>query len=69
MKFIIKNSEDGQFYFKIESKNGQVLLTSETYLKKSSARRTIGVLNRQFSTPLPVIDLTDDILKKAITLI
>jgi hypothetical protein len=33
MKFIIKNSEDGQFYFKIESKNGQVLLQVKHTLK------------------------------------
>jgi hypothetical protein len=36
-KFILKKSEDDQFYFVLTSKNGKVLVTSETYKKRLGA--------------------------------
>lgn len=33
-----------EYYFVIKSRNGQVLATSETYQRKSSARKTINAL-------------------------
>lgn len=34
MKIIIKRSQDKQFYFTVNSRNGKVIMTSETYKRK-----------------------------------
>lgn len=34
--FIIENSKNGQFYFNLTAKNGQVILTSEQYTTKAA---------------------------------
>ena len=37
--FIISKSKDGQNYFVLKARDGQVLVTSETYTTKQSASR------------------------------
>lgn len=44
MKFIIKKSSDGQFYFVIVAKNGEPLATSEMYTRKAKAQHTIKLI-------------------------
>lgn len=41
-KFEIKKSSDNQFYFNLKAANGEVILTSEMYIAKSSARNGIA---------------------------
>jgi len=38
-KFEIKHSSDGQFYFNLKVRNGEIILTSERYTAK--CRRSI----------------------------
>lgn len=40
-KFDIKKASDGQFMFNLKAANGEVILTSEMYKKKSSAKNGI----------------------------
>ncbi|HEY7745587.1 MAG TPA: YegP family protein [Desulfuromonadales bacterium] len=40
-KFELKMAKDGQFMFNLKANNGQVILTSELYKKKSSAENGI----------------------------
>ena len=44
LKIKIHVSKDGKFYFTINSKNGQVIATSETYTRKTSLRRSVASL-------------------------
>lgn len=42
----IKRAKNGQFFFTIQGKNGQVILTSETYKSRAGCRKGINaVLN------------------------
>jgi uncharacterized protein YegP (UPF0339 family) len=50
MKFHLKRSEDKQFYFVLIARNGQTLLTSETYTRKSSCIKAITSMRRGIST-------------------
>lgn len=43
-KILIKKSRNGQFYFTVVSKNGQTLVTSETYTRKDNCRAGIESL-------------------------
>lgn len=47
MKFKIKRSTDNQFYFVLIARNGQVVLTSETYTRKAACRKAITSLVKQ----------------------
>lgn len=47
MKFHIKRSKDKQFYFVLIARNGQVVLTSETYTRKAACRKSITSLVKQ----------------------
>jgi uncharacterized protein YegP (UPF0339 family) len=40
-KFDLKKAKNGQFYFNLKATNGQVILTSEMYKAKSSAKNGI----------------------------
>lgn len=40
-KFVIKKSTNGQFYFNLKAGNGEIILTSENYVAKSSAQNGI----------------------------
>jgi uncharacterized protein len=39
--FEIKKSKDGQFYFHLKAANGEIILRSETYTEKASAKNGI----------------------------
>jgi uncharacterized protein YegP (UPF0339 family) len=41
MKFVIKKTSNGQYRFNIVATNGQVVATSESYVRKQSAVDTI----------------------------
>ena len=41
MKFVLKKASNGQFRFNLVASNGQVVATSETYVRKQSALDTI----------------------------
>ena len=41
MKFTIYKSEDGQYYYVVTSRNGQIMLTSETMKRKQSVTNAI----------------------------
>jgi uncharacterized protein YegP (UPF0339 family) len=41
MKFTIYKSDDGQYYYVVSSRNGQIMLTSETMKKKQSCTSAI----------------------------
>ena len=40
-KFALKKSKDGQFYFNLVAGNGEIILSSERYKSKSSAKNGI----------------------------
>lgn len=41
-QFVIKRSSDGQYYFNLTAANAEVILTSETYRMRASARNGIA---------------------------
>lgn len=41
MKFKIKRSKNDQFYFILVARNGQTIMTSETYSKKYNCLKSI----------------------------
>jgi uncharacterized protein YegP (UPF0339 family) len=41
VKFVLKKASNGQFRFNLVASNGQVVATSETYVRKQSALDTI----------------------------
>ena len=40
--FEIKRAKDGQFYFNLKARNGEIILTSEMYTTKASAQNGIA---------------------------
>jgi uncharacterized protein YegP (UPF0339 family) len=46
VKFVVKKTSNGQFRFNLVASNGQVLATSETYTRKSSALDTIASIQK-----------------------
>jgi uncharacterized protein YegP (UPF0339 family) len=53
--------EDGpdQYYYVIRARNGGVLATSETYTRRSSARRACNRLNKSIGAYLKITDATE----------
>ena len=49
-KFEIKRAKDGQFYFNLLAGNGEVILTSEMYRAKASAKNGIESVKKNAST-------------------
>ena len=45
-KFKLKTAKDGQYYFVLKAKNGQTLVTSEMYKKRSSALKGIASVKK-----------------------
>ena len=45
-KFHLKKSKDGQFYFNLHAKNGEIVLTSERYKAKASAKNGIASIKK-----------------------
>lgn len=58
MKFVIEKSKDGQFYFVLKARNGQVLVTSETYKRKASCKKAIWSMKDKVFTA-KIIDKTE----------
>jgi uncharacterized protein YegP (UPF0339 family) len=46
VKFVVKKTSNGQFRFNLVASNGQVLATSETYTRTSSALDTIASIQK-----------------------
>jgi uncharacterized protein YegP (UPF0339 family) len=40
-KFEIKRAKDGQFYFNLKARNGEIILISETYITKANAHNGV----------------------------
>jgi uncharacterized protein YegP (UPF0339 family) len=57
MKFVVKKTSNGQYRFNMVASNGQVVATSETYTRKSSALDTIASI-QQRANAAPVDDQT-----------
>ena len=46
MKFVVKETSNGQFRFNLVASNGQVVATSESYKQKASAMSTIASIQK-----------------------
>ena len=46
MKFVVTKTSNGQFRFNLVASNGQVVATSESYTRKSSAMETIASIQK-----------------------
>ena len=46
MKFVVKKTSNGQFRFNLVASNGQVVATSESYTRKTSALDTIASIQK-----------------------
>lgn len=46
MKFIIKRAVNKQFFFILKARNGETLVTSETYLTRQSCKKAIRAVKR-----------------------
>lgn len=56
MKFQIKKSSNGKYYFLLRARNGEVIATSEMYATKQACRK--GVSSVKLSLFAQVVDLT-----------
>jgi len=54
-RFEIDRSRDGQFYVRFRASNGEIMVRSETYVAKASARNCINSL-KQRAADAPVVD-------------
>lgn len=52
----LHTSTDNQFYFTVCGRNGQVVLTSETYTQKGTRNRAAASVNKKFIKPMKVVD-------------
>ena len=46
MRFVVKKTSNDQYMFNLIASNGQVVATSETYVRKQSALDTIDSIRR-----------------------
>lgn len=46
MKFVVKKGSNGQYRFNLVAGNGQVVATSESYQRKTSALNTIASIQK-----------------------
>jgi uncharacterized protein YegP (UPF0339 family) len=51
MKIEVLKAKNGQWYYRIKSRNGKILCTSETYTRKTSAKNTAWKLSRNMWFP------------------
>jgi uncharacterized protein YegP (UPF0339 family) len=49
MKFVLKKTSNDQFRFNLVASNGQVVATSESYMRKASALQTIESIKNNAS--------------------
>ncbi len=54
-KFVLKKGSSGKFHFNLQSANGQVIATSETYESKAAAINGIESVKKN----APVADIDD----------
>ncbi|WP_108730452.1 YegP family protein [Weissella cibaria] len=59
MYFVIYKSSDSKYYFAIKSDNHEIVATSETYLTKWSAEKTIGSIKSGIASDSFVVDMTE----------
>jgi uncharacterized protein YegP (UPF0339 family) len=59
MKFVVKKGSNGQYRFNVVASNGQVVATSESYSRKTSALNTIASI-RKNAADANVEDQTTD---------
>lgn len=57
-RFVIDRSRDGQYHFFLRARNGEKLVTSETYTTKQCAENGIQAV-KKVAPSAPVIDITD----------
>lgn len=50
MKFVMKKTSNNQFRFNLVASNGQIVATSETYTRKSSALDTIESMRKNVAS-------------------
>ena len=50
MQFVVKKTSNDQYRFNLVATNGQVVATSETYVRKQSALDTIDSIRRNAAT-------------------
>jgi uncharacterized protein YegP (UPF0339 family) len=55
MKFIIKKSMNGQFYFVLKARNGEVLCTSELYTTERMCRKGISAVKKSLFAQILVM--------------
>ncbi|MCM6765917.1 YegP family protein [Weissella paramesenteroides] len=58
MYFVIYKSSNSQYYFTIKSDNQEIVATSETYLTKWSAEKTINSIKNGINSDSLIIDMT-----------
>lgn len=58
MRFVIRKSKDGQFWFRINGDNGQTMANSELFTAKQSAESAIQTI-RSEAENASVVDMTD----------
>lgn len=63
-KFLIKQAKNGQFYFNLTAKNGQVIATSEMYTTKAACKQGIEAVKD--SSPPAELEVMQDNIEKNI---
>ena len=58
MYFVICKSADSKYYFTIKSDNHKIVATSETYLTKWSAEKTIDSIKSGITSDSLIVDMT-----------
>ena len=58
MYFVISKSSDSKYYFTIKSDNHEIVATSETYLTKWSAEKTINSIKSGITSDSLILDMT-----------
>ncbi|MBJ7675582.1 DUF1508 domain-containing protein [Weissella confusa] len=58
MYFVIYKSSDSKYYFTIKSDNHEIVATSETYLTKWSAEKTIDSIKSGITSDSLILDMT-----------
>lgn len=58
MYFVIYKSSDSKYYFTIKSDNHEIVATSETYLTKWSAEKTIDSIKSGITSDSLILDRT-----------
>ena len=58
MYFVIQEASNGQYYFVIRAENNEIVVTSETYHYKETAKRTIESIKKSISPNSIVVDIT-----------